>query len=212
MTDTTTEPTTPEPPNRILVETLRRACSGHDGRANRARLRRALPNTAARLDALLILGRAVNDKATRDEVALTLGVASLYATYAPEGAAGTPWRNLGQAINAAQRRADGASARSVREAQRLKARLDEGDAEGAFRSLRQVLALVVDDSGHVNLDWGLLLTDLRDLLRGRQDPKSEVAWNRWCVGLAVGPPRGNEAAPSTSSTTSDQPLQGGKQQ
>ncbi len=210
MIDENTEPTAAEPPNRILVEVLRRGCSGHDGRANRARLRRALRNDAARLEALLILGSAVSDRATADEVTLMLGVASLYASFAPDGATSTQWRNLGHGVRASRAPNDGASARSAREMQRLKARLDEGDAAGALRSLRQVLALATDDSGHVNLDWGLLLADLRNMLRGRQDPRSESAWNRWCLGLAVGQ-RVDEAIPSPS-TTSDQPLQGGKQQ
>ena len=211
MPDTNIEPTVPEPPNRTLVKTLRRACSGDDGRASRARLRRALTNHAARLEALLILGPAVSDKASPNDVTLMLGVASLYAKYAPEGATGTPWRNLGHAVRAARKPIDGARARSAREVQRLKARLDEGDADGALRSLRQVIALATVDGGHIDLDWGLLFADLRNLLRGRQDPKSEAAWNRWCVGLAVGPQPEGKAVPS-SSTTSEQFLQGGKQQ
>ncbi len=211
MTDASTEPTAQEPRSRILVETLRRACSGHDGRANRARLRRALTSDAARLEALLILGPAVSDKASPSDVTLTLGVASLYAKHAPEGTTGTPWCNLGHAVRAANKASDGASARSAREVQRLKARLDEGDADGALRSLRQVLALAANDNGHIDLDWDLLFVHLRNLLRGRQDPKSEAAWNRWCVGLAVGPQREDKAVPSPS-TTSDQPLRGGKQQ
>ena len=203
MTDQT-DPTNAQSPNRGFVERLKTTCSGADSRPNRAKLRRALRHEDGELDALFIIGPSLPATATRDDVALALGVAGLYATFAPDGATGVQWRSLGHVMRPKSRTAS-ADARAPRELQKLKSRLDTGNPKAAIKSLRLILA-TLDEHAASTLDWGLLLSDMRNLLRGRHHPKSQQAWHRWCVGLARGDDNTDNAEPPPPSPDTESVL------
>ena len=178
-------------PNEHFVNVVVSACAGHQGRANRARLRRALRRCDdAPLDVWRIIGPALSQHDTADDVTLKIGVAGLYATHGHDGRGGTAWRTVGHVL-----RSSSASDRSGRELQKLKHRLDRGDTVSALESLRLLLARLDADSV-ATLDWGLLLTDLSNLLHGRHDPRAQKAWHRWCVGFARGDNNTDDAPPA----------------
>ena len=180
----------PSRPNQHFVDVVVSACDEDQGRTNRARLRRALRRCDdAPLDVLRIIGPALSRHDSPSDVALKVGVAGLYATHGHDSRRGVAWRTVGHVM-----RAKGASDRSGREMQKLKHCLDRGDAASAVQSLRLLLARL-DDDAVANLDWGLLLADLRNLLRGRHDPRAKKAWHRWCVGFARGDDNTDGAPP-----------------
>ena len=185
-------------PNQHFVNVVVSACAGHQGRANRARLKRALRRCDdAPLDVLRIIGPALSPHDTADDVALKVGVAGLYAAHGRDGNGGTPWRTVGHIL-----RSKSASDCSGRDLQKLKHRLDRGDTMHAMESLRLLLARLGADSA-ATLDWGLLLTDLRNLLHGRHDPRAQKVWHRWCVGFARGDDNTDDAPPAPDTSPAE---------
>ena len=185
-------------PNQHFVNVVLSACAGPQGRANRAQLRRALRRcNDAPLDVLRIIGPALSHHDTADDMALKVGVAGLYAAHGHDLSGGTPWRTIGHVL-----RSKSTSDRNGRELQKLKHRLDRGDVVRAMEALRLMLDRL-DDAAVATLDWGLLLTDLRNLLHGRHDPRAQKVWHRWCVAFARGDDNTDDAPPAPDTSAAE---------
>ena len=158
-----------------------RACNRGDepDRPNRAKLRRALGATdpAECLEALRVIGHAINDTDTLDLVSLKLGVAGLYAKHAGNGT-GKPWYSMGNALRRISREQRGGRELMIL----LRAR----DAATAIRAADRALSISPPPHGH-NLGWGLLLADMNALTSGNDARRRAVA-NRWGRDFACQPP------------------------
>ena len=165
-----------------FTRTLEAACgtAENPNLGNRAKLRRSLRSAGSSMattDALVVIGRAIGDRDTRETVEMKAGVAALYAAHGKPGRSQL-WRGPASHLRDAVHNKKISNDRAGRE---LLGILRETDPANIIRRVHRTLTLCANSTVDTSrTDWDRLLADMLAFTGDNKErrQRAETRWGR----------------------------------